>query len=295
MSTLTHDHPDFIKILEEAKNIVQQGKKGKAALHILSQTNLNRDKKTELFPYISDRKLANMLGIGKSTVYNGRKSLINKGSLDPSDDIVYAWRWSGDNTLAKIGITTVSNLAGRMPTTYHPTDDPILLGIWKCSDREDALRKEKKILDTFQRTRPHREWIIIDNAFNQVIKEYFYTPKFESNTISCLAEESWWRKTATWRLAKKLDLTVVDIELIRLTRAYEVAVERLMLGQRSPEEFEEWIHSAGFRNDMPSVFSKRMGLRPSVIPAMIERVRQSHCDIASGKMKAPPKIQKPNK
>lgn len=39
MSTLTHDHPDFIKILEEAKNIVQQGKKGKAALHILSQTS----------------------------------------------------------------------------------------------------------------------------------------------------------------------------------------------------------------------------------------------------------------
>ncbi len=29
MSALTHDHPDFIKILEEAKNIVQQGKKEK--------------------------------------------------------------------------------------------------------------------------------------------------------------------------------------------------------------------------------------------------------------------------
>ena len=31
-----------------------------------------------------------MLGIGKSTVYNGRKSLINKGSLDPISHLLVA-------------------------------------------------------------------------------------------------------------------------------------------------------------------------------------------------------------
>jgi len=87
---------------------------------------------------------------------------------------VYAWRWSGDDTCAKIGVSTLSLLKFRLVATYHPTDDPVLIGVMKCRSREESEDNEWYFLnEALERTRPDREWIIIDEEFNRIIDEAF--------------------------------------------------------------------------------------------------------------------------
>ena len=73
------ESPKFRKLLEESKRMVKQGKKGDqvdAAYHILEYMNLEKDENNpDLFDHIPDRQLAEILGIGKGTVYNARKRL----------------------------------------------------------------------------------------------------------------------------------------------------------------------------------------------------------------------------
>ena len=68
--------PKFKKLLEEAKLMVQQGKNGDAAYHVLKDMNLaKRENNPDLFSHIPDRQLAEMLGMpnpeggGKTSVY----------------------------------------------------------------------------------------------------------------------------------------------------------------------------------------------------------------------------------
>lgn len=68
-------------------------------------------------------------------------------------------------------------------------------------------------------------------------------------------------------------------------------VFNLMLGQRSVKGFEKWIK--GY-TDMPQRFGGRMGLDPEIVLGMIERVRQVHDDIATGKTKVPRVIGDPS-
>ena len=79
--------PKFNKLLEEAKDMVQQGKNGEAAYHILKHMDLKKDE-NDLFPFwhIPDRQLAKLLGIpnpekgGKTIVSNVRQRLIRERS-----------------------------------------------------------------------------------------------------------------------------------------------------------------------------------------------------------------------
>ena len=75
-------NPKFKRLLEEAKGMVQQGKNGEAAYHILKYMDLKKDENDPcLFWHIPDRQLAEMLGIpnpekgGKTTVWKQSKSL----------------------------------------------------------------------------------------------------------------------------------------------------------------------------------------------------------------------------
>ena len=72
-------NPEFRKLLEKAKLMVQQGKKAKAAYHILKHMDLKKDE-NDLYPFrhIPDRQLAEMLGIGKSTVSKQRERLFQE-------------------------------------------------------------------------------------------------------------------------------------------------------------------------------------------------------------------------
>ena len=59
-------NPEFIECLEEAKTLVQQGKKREGAYHILKHTDLDKKESLRsdfLFWHIPDRQLAEMLGI----------------------------------------------------------------------------------------------------------------------------------------------------------------------------------------------------------------------------------------
>lgn len=88
---------------------------------------------------------------------------------------VYAWRWCGDEGFAKIGRTRngLKGVENRMVTTYHPTDDPVLLGVRECADAEESHKTEQYILNGLERTRPDREWVEIDEKFNEMIDKSF--------------------------------------------------------------------------------------------------------------------------
>ena len=88
-------------------------------------------------------------------------------------NLVYAWRYSGDDRYAKIGETTKQLLPTRMPGTYHPTDELILIGTFKCNSKEHAIAVQDDILSKLKRTRTDREWVEIDEAFNEMIEKLF--------------------------------------------------------------------------------------------------------------------------
>ena len=119
------------------------------------------------------RKEAKRRGISRSKTWKERKAQDAIDQMGGDLDIVYAWRWSNDNTYAKIGVSKVSNLESRMATTYHPTDDPILIGVRKCRSRKEANKIEKDLLCRLKRPRLDREWVIIDENFNWIIDEEF--------------------------------------------------------------------------------------------------------------------------
>ena len=139
----------------------------------------------------SIRKEAERRGVKKSKVFYERRgqgiidrigavfpNLIDKIDDEDIEDgdvpIVYAWRWSNDDTCAKIGVSTIIGLEkSRMVTTYHPTDDPVLIGFMTCLSLWEAKDNEKYFLDTLERTRPDREWVEIDEEFNRIIDEAF--------------------------------------------------------------------------------------------------------------------------
>ena len=140
------------------------------ALSKMNLTKYGNDPEKEKF--VNDRDLASQLGISKTTVWNVRQALIKQ--VDEDYDVVYAWRWSGDDICAKIGVSTIVNLETRLVSTYHPTDDPILIGVMKCRTPEEAKDNEWYFLnEALERTRPDREWVIIDEEFNRIIDEAF--------------------------------------------------------------------------------------------------------------------------
>ena len=88
---------------------------------------------------------------------------------------VYAWRWCSDERFAKIGRTRngLKGVENRMVTTYHPTDDPVPLGVRKCADAEESHKTEQYILNGLGRVRDDREWVEIDGKFNEMIDKSF--------------------------------------------------------------------------------------------------------------------------
>lgn len=162
--------------------------KTQIASDALSKMNLTKhDKISEKEAFVNDRNLCSQLGVSKTTVWNARQALIKQASINQADeedyDIVYAWRWSGDDTCAKIGVSTrVRLLKSRLDAaaTYHSTDDPVLIGVMKCRTREQALDEEWGYLNNlFERTHPNREWVIIDEVFKEVINEAFISDPSE--------------------------------------------------------------------------------------------------------------------
>ena len=107
-------------------------------------------------------------------VHNKRKAQEIIDRIGKDFPVIYVWRWSGDDRYAKIGITeTIGKLPSRLIATYHPTDDPILIGFMECCDFSEAKHEEKYYLYTLKRTRPDREWVIIDEKFTRIIDEVF--------------------------------------------------------------------------------------------------------------------------
>ena len=125
-------------------------------------------------------------------------------------------------------------------------------------------------------------------------------PNFSDAKIKEVAEHLWWRKRSQKAVAKNCDLTIDQLKELQLTYEYHKYVEQLMLSQRPDGEFEKWIERHKRKDkkqgrDEMQGFAEHMGIDRSVVLGMIERVRQAHCDIASGKMKVPPEIPNPNK
>ena len=98
---------------------------------------------------------------------------------------VYAWRWCGDERFAKIGRTRngLKGVEKRMVRTYHPTDDPVPLGVRECADIEESHKTEQYILNGLGRTRRDREWVKIDAAFNELIDKSFSDVRLTNHSL----------------------------------------------------------------------------------------------------------------
>ena len=71
--------------------------------------------------------------------------------------------------IGKSSIASLDNTYRRMPKTYHPTDDPLLIGYLRCANEQQAFSLEKELLnDVLTRVRPDREWVEIDETFKDV-------------------------------------------------------------------------------------------------------------------------------
>ena len=146
---------------------------------------------------IRDEATRRGISHGKVFLQRKRPDLIDKiGKVIPNlpDEfrgkdfpVVYAWRWSNDEKHAKIGTCeAISKLESRMVTTYHPTDDPVLIGFLPCPDRSEAKHTETYFLCIFKRTRPDREWVEIDETFNEKIEKLFIS---DPNLLSLIFDE----------------------------------------------------------------------------------------------------------
>lgn len=105
-----------------------------------------------------------------------RKPIVSPTPPKPKGEnyaLVYAWRYSDNKKYSKIGESTKHGLHSRMLVTYYPTGDPVLIGIRECKHKAHAEDVEKYILDGLGRTLPRREWVKIDDAFNEMIYRSF--------------------------------------------------------------------------------------------------------------------------
>jgi len=145
----------------------------------LMQTNLMKnDSDSEKGPYVSNRELVDRhetLTVSNTTlVRDVRRNLFfaREIGVDAYCHLVYAWKWSGDDRYAKIGHSTGRTLRDQMVTTYHPTDDIILIGIKVCAGKKNS-EEEASILNRLGRIRPDREWVKINEEFNELINKKF--------------------------------------------------------------------------------------------------------------------------
>lgn len=147
--------------------------------NLLRKMNLTEgENNPEKEAFKSNPAVAEMLGIkNNATIWDTRRNLIfaRKHNVDTDDYLVYAWRWSGDDKFAKIGVSMGSTLRERLVFTYHPTDEIKLIGvsIAKYSKRSEAHRKEASILKGLKKSHCKREWVHISEDFNKLIDEEF--------------------------------------------------------------------------------------------------------------------------
>ena len=132
------------------------------------------------------RAEAERRGTNKTAIYRERNKQGIIDAVGGDFPIVYVWRWSNDDTYAKIGHSeSITGLEFRInpAKTYHPTDDPILIGFMRGRSVESVKELEKYFLDELERTRPDREWVIIDEEFNEIIDEAFISDPDELDKI----------------------------------------------------------------------------------------------------------------
>ena len=147
--------------------------------NLFRKMNLTEDENNpEKEEFKSNPEIARMLGIkNNATIWDTRRNLIfaRKHNVDTDDYLVYAWRWSGDDRFAKIGVSMGSTLRERLVFTYHPIDEIKLIGvsIAKYSRRSDAHSKESSILKRLRKSHCKREWVYTNGNFSKLINEEF--------------------------------------------------------------------------------------------------------------------------
>ena len=84
----------------------------------------------------------------------------------------------------------------------------------------------------------------------------------------------WFNGQATVKsVAGYCGISEKDVEEIRRSDMYRADVKTLMLATRSEAKLKEWINT--YLRQNVSKFSKRIGLKPDVVEALIEEVLSS--------------------
>lgn len=120
-------------------------------------------------------------------------------------------------------------------------------------------------------------------------------------TTSAVTRVLWWagmRSTQSMRskkklLEEKLYLTEEQVDEIWKTPQYQKEVEDLMVRQRPPEDFKKWVKDHKKQHGNMNRFGDHMGLKPKVIPDVLENVCRRHAAIAAGEAEAPKMIENP--
>lgn len=85
------------------------------------------------------------------------------------------------------------------------------------------------------------------------------------------------RRVTEYRIALIFGITEDEVRSIKESSAYLDAIENLMRTTRSSFEFVDWMEMETL-SEISERLGKRMGIDPSLIPDMIDRVRHSHSD-----------------
>lgn len=121
------------------------------------------------------REEAKRRGISTGKVWLDRQG--KKAVAKTGEDfyLVYAWRWSGDPKHAKIGKSSLSDLEGRLsPCATCHFNDLVLISFVRCESEQSRNALERELLDEIlDRIRSDREWVVIDENFNEVFPTDF--------------------------------------------------------------------------------------------------------------------------
>lgn len=86
-----------------------------------------------------------------------------KNLLRPNISFVYCWRWENDTTACKIGSSQVSSFALSVlkPMRRFHYINTVLLGFELHDDRMFAMKRERRLLSTFERIDSNHEWVYL--------------------------------------------------------------------------------------------------------------------------------------
>ena len=91
-----------------------------------------------------------------------KKLWTQPANIHPEQDIVYCWRWQGDEIACKIGHSTLGGMYHiKIQSTRYNHLQFELLGVVLCGDKKEARHTERELLSIFRQVNDNSEWVYL--------------------------------------------------------------------------------------------------------------------------------------